>query len=394
VYVLLLAVAPLLFNSSGAVTLLSQMGCAVIFCLAYNMLLGQGGMLSFGHAVYYGLGAFVTMHAMTFASAGKLWLPLPLLPLAGGLAGLVAGIVLGFVITRRAGISFAMITFGIGELVYISAGMFPAFFGGDTGLTGTRTYGGSTLGIDFGPPLQVYYLIAVWVLLCTAAMYALTLTPLGRIVNAVRDNPERVAFIGYNAQHARYFAVIFSGLFSGIAGGLSAINFESASIESLGSAQSASALLFTYIGGVSAFAGPILGAAVGTVMTVLVSTVSKAWPLYLGLFFVLVVKFAPEGLAGLLGAVRRGAETGMLRAHAPRLAGAAAAALVGALAMIVLVEMGYRRTIDDTSGTVLHFFGLQLDAASAAPWTVAALAAVAAAFVLRRCTVALQDAIA
>ncbi|MBU1361363.1 MAG: branched-chain amino acid ABC transporter permease [Gammaproteobacteria bacterium] len=383
-YALLLIVLPLVFDSSASVTLLSQMACAVVFCLAYNILLGQGGMLSFGHAVYYGMGAFVTMHAMQLAAAGALPLPLPLLPLAGGLAGLLAGAILGYVTTRRAGISFAMITFGVAELVFISTGMFPHFFGGDTGLSGTRTYGGKLFGLSFGPPLQVYYLIVAWVLLCTGAMYWFTLTPLGRIVNAVRDNPERLTFIGFNARRARYLAIMASGTFTGIAGALSAINFESATIESLGSAQSGTILLFTYIGGSATFAGPILGAAVGTLLTVLVSTFTKAWPLYLGLFFVLVVKFAPRGLAGLLADGWRALRDGTLRSHARHALPALAAALVLALAGVTLIELTYRRTLGDAAAASLQWLGMELDSLSAAPWLVALGVALVAFLVLRR----------
>src|SRR4051794_32527779 len=128
-YALLLIVAPLAFGGGAAVTVLSQMGSAIVFCLAYNMLLGQGGMLSFGHAVYYGLGCFAAMHAMQLAMRGSVWFPLPLLPLAGAAAGALAGAIFGFIATRRTGTGFAMITFGIGELVFISTGVLPGFFG-------------------------------------------------------------------------------------------------------------------------------------------------------------------------------------------------------------------------------------------------------------------------
>ncbi|MBG9389348.1 branched-chain amino acid ABC transporter permease [Caenimonas aquaedulcis] len=382
-YVVLLVIAPLVFGGGAAVTVLSQMGSAIVFCLAYNMLLGQGGMLSFGHAVYYGLGCFAAMHAMQLAMRGAVWLPLPLLPLAGAAAGALAGAVFGYVATRRTGTGFAMITFGIGELVFISTGVLPGFFGGETGLSGTRTYGAPWFGINFGSAVSVYYLIAAWVVLCTAAMYAFTRTPLGRMVNAVRDNAERVAFIGYDATRIRYTAMIFSGLFSGVAGALSAINFESATVESLGSAQSGAVLLFTFIGGAGLFAGPILGAVLGTLMTVLVSTVTKAWPMYLGLFFVLVVRFAPGGLAGLISSGWTLARDPSWRARWPMLIPAAAGGVAVAGAAIALIEMTYRRTLDAESGAVLRLFGLPLDTTSPAHWLGAVLLAIAAGWLVR-----------
>jgi branched-chain amino acid transport system permease protein len=112
-FALVLAVAPLLWTSSFAQTMLSQMGIAIIACLAYNMLLGQGGMLSFGHAVYSGLGSFLAIHTLNLVGAGKLALPVSLIPLVGGLAGLFFAALLGYVTTKKAGTTFAMITLGM-----------------------------------------------------------------------------------------------------------------------------------------------------------------------------------------------------------------------------------------------------------------------------------------
>ena len=191
-YALLLAVAPMLFKSSLSLTMLSQAGYLVIICLSYNILLGQGGMLSFGHAVYVGLGSFLAIHAMNLAAKGAVYIPLPLIPMIGGLAGLFFAALLGYVTTKKAGTTFAMITLGIGELVFAMSLMFPEFFGGEGGITTNRAYGKPLFGISFGPQIQVYYLIAIYCFVCTAAMFAFTRTPLGRILNAVRDNPERV----------------------------------------------------------------------------------------------------------------------------------------------------------------------------------------------------------
>jgi branched-chain amino acid transport system permease protein len=219
-FALILAVMPLLFTSSLSVTILSQMGIAIIACLSYNMLLGQGGMLSFGHAVYTGLGSFVAIHALNSISNGSLPLPVSLIPLVGGIAGLGFAVLFGWVTTRKSGTTFAMITLGLGELVFAMSLMIPEFFGGEGGVSSNRVIGKPFFGITFGPPLQVYYLIAVYTFLAVAAMYAFTRTPLGRMLNAVRDNPERVEFVGYNTQRVRYHAFIISGFFAGIAGGL------------------------------------------------------------------------------------------------------------------------------------------------------------------------------
>ena len=116
-FALVMIVAPLLWDSSFSQSMLAQMGIAIIACLAYNLLLGQGGMLSFGHAVYSGLGSFVAMHALNRMTSGQLDLPLVVLPLIGGLAGLFFAFLFGYVSTKKSGTTFAMITLGLGELV-------------------------------------------------------------------------------------------------------------------------------------------------------------------------------------------------------------------------------------------------------------------------------------
>jgi branched-chain amino acid transport system permease protein len=114
---LVFAIAPKIFSSGLSLTMMSLMGVMIIFALSYNMLLGQTGLLSFGHAVYFGLGGFVAIHVMNAAISAKFDLPAPAIPLVGGLAGLGFGFVFGLVSTKRAGIVFSMISLGLGELV-------------------------------------------------------------------------------------------------------------------------------------------------------------------------------------------------------------------------------------------------------------------------------------
>src|SRR5262245_50847382 len=222
---------------------MNQMGIAVVFALSYNMLLGQGGMLSFGHAVYFGLGGFVAIHALNF-----LHLPVALLPIVGALGGLLFAALFGSFSTNRAGTVFAMISLGIGELIAASSLIFNKFFGGEEGITGNRTKAPPLLGLDFTTDLQVYYLIAACALLATALMYAFSLTAMGRIANAVRDNPERAEFVGYSQRWARYISFCAAGLFAGVAGGLFAVNYEILTVEIVGLVASGSVLLMAYIG--------------------------------------------------------------------------------------------------------------------------------------------------
>jgi branched-chain amino acid transport system permease protein len=373
---LLFVLLPLAFRQGFALTLMSQMGIMIIFALSYNMLLGQSGMLSFGHAVYSGLGAFFAIHAMRAIAGGTLAWPVSLLPLIAGAGAALCGVVLGFLTTRRAGTPFAMITLGIGEMVFAAALMFPELFGGEGGITGDRTSGppfGGISSLTFGPQIQVYALIAAWCFACMIAMYALTQTPLGRIANAVRDNPERAEFIGYNAQRVRWLMLILSSFFAGIAGGLSAINFEIVvTAENVSAARSGGVLLAAFIGGAAFFFGPILGAVVFTFFAVALSEYTKAWQLYLGVSFVLLVMFAPGGLSSLLLMNLRALKFrkfGRLRdPYVGVLAAAAGMALGGAM----LIELTYHVTLDAGQGSVLSLFGFPMDTNAAGPWAFAA----------------------
>lgn len=313
VFAIVLVIAPMVFNTGGSLSLLSQMGTLMIFGLSYNMLLGQGGMLSFGHAVYSGLGAFFAIHAMNMVAGGSINFPITLIPLIGGFAGMFFGVLFGYVTTKKSGTTFSMITLGMVELVFACSLMFPNFFGGEGGISTNRVIGQSFMGITYGPQIQVYYLIALWLFISTVGMYAFTQTPLGRIVNAVRDNPERVEFIGYDTQWVRYMTLILSAFFAGIAGGLSAINFEIVTAENVSAIRSGAVLLFTFIGGVGFFFGPMIGAVLGVFLTVMLSDLTKAWQLYLGVFFILIVMYAPGGVASIIMMNLRVAKFGLFK---------------------------------------------------------------------------------
>ena len=383
-FALVLVVAPLIFSKGASLSILSQMGTIMIFALSYNMLLGQGGMLSFGHAVYSGLGAFFAIHAMNLASGGVLWLPLPLIPLVGGFAGLLFGVLFGYVTTKKAGVTFSMITLGIVELVFAMALMFPGFFGGEGGITTDRVYGETLFGMNFGPQIQVCYLIAFWLFISTIGMYAFTQTPLGRIINAVRDNPERVEFVGYNTQRVRYLTLILSAFFAGISGGLAAINFEIVSAENVSGIQSGAILLYTFIGGVGFFFGPIIGAIVGVFLTVVLLDFTKAWQLYLGAFFIVMVMYAPGGLASLLMLNLRVAKFGRFRRIWPSLVAVSAASLVMFLGVVIFIEMMYHYTLESLSyGTERQLFGFTVDTAAPTGWVVAAVIFVVGLFLFR-----------
>jgi len=358
-------------NADFGHSLLSQMGIAAVFALSYNMLLGQTGLLSFGHAVYFGLGGYAAIHLMRAINHG-LPIPMPLVPLAGAAAGLLSGILFGAVSTRRAGTIFALISLGIGELVYASTFMLPALFGGEEGITANRTRAPALFGLTLGSQLEVYYVIAVWALIAAMLMRAFTRTPLGRMCNAVRDNPERAEFIGYNAQHVRFFAFAFAGMFAGLAGGLHAINYEIVAADAIGAQRSGTVLLMAYIGGVTHFAGPVVGAITLTWLQTSLSAYTGAWLLYIGLFFMAIILFAPSGLAGLIAMHRA-----IVRTRAfPAVLASYFVALVPALAMgagaVLLIEMCFRVSTEAERGTQLRFLAVALDLSTPWPWIGAA----------------------
>ena len=369
-FAVVLLAAPLMFTSNLSQTMLSQMGIAIIACLSYNLLLGQGGMLSFGHAVYSGMGSYFAIHALNAIGQGSLQLPVVLLPLVGGLAGMGFAILLGYVTTKKSGTTFSMITLGMAELVFAMSLMFSEFFGGEAGVSANRVVGEAFMGITFGPQRQVYYLIAFYTFVSVALLYALTQTPLGRILNAVRDNPERVEFVGYNTQQVRYRAFIIAGFFAGIAGGLGAINFEIVTAEVVGPARSGSYLLFTFLGGATFFFGPILGGILMVLAFVLLSEITKAWLLYLGLVFLFMVVYAPGGFAGLIMMNLRIAKTGALKRLLPSYAGLAVAMGLMLAGAGALVEMIYHLQLDGGSGSQLPFAGWVLHTDSATTWGV------------------------
>lgn len=241
----LLAALPLLLTQ-GLLNAAIQMLIAALFASAYNLLCGQAGMLSFGHAAYFGVGAFATVHAMNALDGAGL-LPTPLMPLAGALAGLLFGAVAGWFATQRTGTYFAMITLAIAELVHSLAPHLKGVFGGEAGISTMRM---PAWGFDFGSTIQVYYLTLAWVLAGMALLYLYTRTPLGRLTVGLRENSHRLRFLGYNVHGLGTSAFAVSAMFSGMAGGLQVLSNESANYVVFDASLSAAAVLNTYIGGV------------------------------------------------------------------------------------------------------------------------------------------------
>lgn len=377
-------VLPLIFSSNHALTMMSHMGVMVIFALSYNMLLGNTGLLSFGHAVYFGLGGYMTMHMLRYIEATGFGMPLELVPLVGAAGGLLFGLIFGSVSTRRAGVVFAMISLGIGEMVSASSLMFTGFFGGEAGLFGNRTAPESLFGLDYGSNATVYYLVVVWALIAALLMFVLRKTPLGWMANAVRDNPERAQFVGYSPVMVRFVQFVLSATFAGLAGGLFIIVDEIITDETVGMIQSGIVLLSAYIGGIGVFIGPVFGAILVVFLESELSVVTDAWLLYFGLLFVGVVMFAPQGLVGLAFQWFAALRSGDWRTSAgPRLY-ATGALLVSLLGLVAMIEMAYHVFRHWNPQEPMTLFFVTLNATDVLPWViaVAVFAAGIAAFAL------------
>ena len=360
-------------QSGFVISMLSQMGMMAIFALSYNMLMGGAGLLSFGHAIFFGLGGYSAIHILNGAKAGTFPIPVELVPLAAGFAGLGFAAVFGYMATRQRATAFAMITLGMGELMTVAAMMFHNFFGGEGGVTTDRMIDFSLFGLSYASGLQVYYLIVAWTVLSIIGMAFLTGTPLGRMVNACRDNHERAQFMGYDPKTVRFLQFALSGFFAGIGGGLFALTYEIVTFDAVAAPLSANALLMAYIGGSTVFAGPIVGAVLITLLQSGLSLLSNAWLVYVGVLFIAMVMFAPTGITGIIQAHSPIARTGRMRRLAVpylRLVIPGLAVIVGVVGMVELLSF---LTIGAAQGKTLVLFGRTIDVNTTAPWIVAAV---------------------
>ncbi len=386
VYLVVLLALPLFFDSVLAISIFNQIAIAIVFALSYNMLLGQGGMLSFGHAVYFGLGGFLAVHALNMIEFETIYFSIIYIPLVGAFSGLLAALFIGSFSTHKAGTVFAMISLGIGELIAASSLIFDSFFGGEAGVSGDRTFGPSFFGIEFFQDVEIYYLAAAWVFIATLFMYLFTQTPAGRMANAVRDNPERAQFIGYSARKIRYISFCASGFFAGIAGGLFALNYEFITEENLNAVTSGRVLLMAYIGGLGYFIGPIIGAVILTLMNSLLSNYSELWMLYLGIMFVLTVLFLPRGFAGFIMMHQIAWVRGKLSSLVMPYLITSIPSFLFLMACVAMIEMSH------TEEEVFHYLWMELNPSGLATWLITLFIACSSFYAVRLLLPQLKDA--
>ncbi len=373
--VALLGALPVLLPA-GLLNASIQALIAALFACAYSLLAGRAGMLSFGHAAYFGVGAFATVHAMN-ALGGTGLLPTPLMPLVGAVGGLGFGLVAGWFATQRSGTAFAMITLAIAELLHALAPQLKGWFGGESGISTMRM---PAWGLSFGSTTQVYYLTLAWVLVSLALLYWHTRTPLGRLTLALRENEHRLRFLGYDVHGLGVSAFAISAMFSGIAGGLQVMGNESANYVVFDAGVSATVVLNSYIGGVGSFLGPALGAALMSFFGYAVSDTTQSWLLYQGVLFVLVMMFMPQGLTGLVAATVRLITRHGFVAVLPLALSAVFAGLLLAGGAVFVVEMLQRlfsqdyRSLARMGGSAppVLLFGRAWSATALATWIVPA----------------------
>jgi branched-chain amino acid transport system permease protein len=266
--------------------------------MSVNFLLGFTGVLSFGHAAYFGLGAYGAGLSLKFLTMSS-----PLSILFGMLLAGVAGGLLGALIVRRRGVYFAMVTIAFGQVFYYIAFQWSSLTGGDDGLRGF-----SRQPLDFGwfsidilsNEIAFYYFVLFFFALVTAVMALILRSPFGRTMVAIRENERRARFLGIPVERHIWLAFTLSCFFIGVAGALYALTNNFADPRGLHYSQSGDFVMMAVMGGMRTFWGPLLGAAVFVILQDYLSSVTVNWMSFVGLLFVLVVLFFPRGLLGVI----------------------------------------------------------------------------------------------
>src|SRR5512139_23095 len=266
--------------------------------MSVNFLLGFTGVLSFGHAAYFGLGAYGAGFALKFLAPST-----PLSILCGMLLGGVAGAVLGSLIVRRRGVYFAMVTIAFGQVFYYIAFQWSSLTGGDDGLRGfsRQPLNFGLFAIDIlSNSDNFYYFVLVCFAIIVAIMAFILRSPFGRTMVAIRENERRARFLGIPVERHIWIAFTLSCFFMGFAGALYALLNNFADPKGLHFSQSGDFVMMAVMGGMRSFWGPLLGAAVFVILQDYLSSVTVNWMSFVGLLFVLVVLFFPRGLLGVM----------------------------------------------------------------------------------------------
>jgi branched-chain amino acid transport system permease protein len=267
----------------------SEIWIFAIFGLGLNLLLGYTGLLSFGQSTFFGSAAYVAGGLLKHYGINVFF------ALGTGVAvGALSALLVGYLCVQRSGLYFIMLTFALNQLFYFTAYQWTSVTGGEDGMPGVPRP--ALLGIDFGDPLNYYLFVSVLFLISLWAMKRIVESPLGKILQAIRENEVRAAAVGYNVPRFKLLAFVIGGAFSGLAGVLYAMLFGIVPLEAIGFVASGNVVFATLIGGSGSLYGPIIGAFVFIWLSESVSVLWARWPLLLGLAFVIVVLFLRGGV--------------------------------------------------------------------------------------------------
>lgn len=287
----LLLVAPQVFYPYFVMKLI----CYALFAAAFNLLFGYGGMLSFGHAAFFGTGAYIA------AYVARAWNLDPLAAVAFAmLAAAVLGGAIGYVAIRRKGIEFAMITFALAELVSFTAHSLP-FTGGENGIQGVPR--GMLLGfIDLGEPRNLYGFVLLVFAVGMFALWRTVHSPFGHVLAAIREHENRAISLGYDVASYKLRVFVISAAIAGLAGGTKAIVFQYAVLDDIGFHMSGLVILMTLLGGLGKFYGPLVGATIIVALESYLATSSLPAPVVTGAVFIFCVMTFRRGIVGELAA--------------------------------------------------------------------------------------------
>lgn len=267
-----------------------------LFAASFNLIFGYTGMLSFGHAAFFGMGAYTTAMLLLHVELPLVWALLASMATAALLA-----LVIGFLSVRLSEVYFAMLTLGFGMMVYAVAHQWRSLTNGSDGITGflLRDFG---LGLDLqlADPAVYYRVVLAVVAIAAAVLYLITRSSFGLMLRAISENPERVAFCGIDVRRHRLAAFVIAGLFAGLAGALFAPFNRVASPDMLHWSQSAEPVLMTILGGAGYFLGPFFGAAMFVLLETWITSYTEHWMLFLGIALALLVMFFRRGVLGTL----------------------------------------------------------------------------------------------
>jgi len=287
--IILILAAVLLLPFVVRPAIASEIWLFAIFGLGANLLLGYTGLLSFGQATFFGSAAYVAGWLMKIQGVNAL-----LALLAGIGVGAASAAVVGYLCVQRSGLYFIMLTFALNQLFYFTAYQWTSVTGGEDGMPGVPRP--VLLGIDFKDPLVYYAFVSFLFLVSLYVMRKIVESPLGKILQAIRENEVRAEAVGYNVPRFKLLAFIIGGAFSGLAGVLYAMLFGIVPLEAISFVFSGNVVFATLIGGSGSLYGPVIGSFVFIWLSESMSTVWARWPLLLGVAFVIVVLFLRGGV--------------------------------------------------------------------------------------------------